>query len=57
MGRAARYVGHAAVSGVVGWLVLMSAFEGYYWGSSYMTHLRRKWAGRMGTPRLDITAK
>jgi anti-sigma factor RsiW len=36
-----RYLGHSAVSGVIGWVALMAAFEGAYWAQAYLTHLRR----------------
>ena len=31
MTRYLRYAGNAAVSGVIGWMLLMAAFEGAYW--------------------------
>lgn len=36
-----RYLGNAAVSGVIGWAVLIGLFEAAYWGDAYLTHLRR----------------
>lgn len=35
------YLGRSAVSGVLGWAVLMGAFEAAYWGEAYLAHWKR----------------
>jgi hypothetical protein len=42
MKRAVSYVAGATVSGVLGWIALIGIFEGWYWASSFATHLRRE---------------
>lgn len=39
--RAAVSVGQSAASGVLGWMLLLAAFEAAYWAEAYMARQRR----------------
>lgn len=36
-----RYVGKAALSGVIGWAALIGMFEVAYWGDAYLQQWKR----------------
>lgn len=40
--RAAVTVGQSAASGVLGWMLLLAAFEAAYWAGAYLAQRRRR---------------